>query len=134
LRTKNSPEKSFLGGKLAIASNLDEKPSSALPFEPSPMLLEEPSKPIEEAKSLPVAPAPNFVAAASEIKDYRKTIKTPLKTTPKKAKREKSELLDLGEPKTDQVISQLNELELQQDFKREPSFLPKIEKGLFIIL
>ena len=93
------------------------------------MLLGEPAKPIEEAESFSVAPAPNVVAATSEVKDHRKTIRTPLKTTPKKAKREKSELLDLGQPKTDQVISQFNELELQQPVKREASFLNQIEKG-----
>ena len=108
LRTKNSPEKSFLGGKLAITGRTEEKPSSAPPSEKVPMLMGDSSKPVEDVKSFPLAPAPNFVAATSEIQDYR---------------------LDLGSPKTDQVISQFNDLQLQQAVSKESSFLPKIEKG-----
>ena len=129
LRTKNSPEKSFIGSRLAIISHSEDKPASAPPSEAMPMMLEEPTKSVEETRSFPIAPPSHFVEAASEIKDHRKTIKTPLKITPKKASREKSDISDLGAPKTDQVISQFNDLELQQAEKRESTFLPRIEKG-----
>ena len=118
LRNKQSPEKSFVG-KLAVSARSSEK-SSPRRREPLPLTLKESPLPLEPK---PEQRSSRLAAAAGEIQDHRKTIKSPLKTpvkrTPLEPKREHSELIDLGDKKTDQVTSQLNEMRLDSDKKQD---------------
>ncbi|XP_076820249.1 uncharacterized protein LOC143465703 isoform X1 [Clavelina lepadiformis] len=106
LRTKQSPEKSFIGGKIVLPSprQPSEKPpvvkieENHLPlatFTQTPAILEttESPKPVVE----PAKPTPHQSASTNKTTDFRKTIKSPTKIF--ETEREDSVLLDLRNPK-----------------------------------
>nr|CAB3263399.1 lebercilin [Phallusia mammillata] len=125
LRVKQSPEKSFVGGKVALMSPRQvEKQASPKPE--TPPRKPKPPLAIQESPE-PQKPAPTVLKATTEVTDHRKTIKSP---ELEKTERENSALLDLSSAtKEQQVTKGLNGLRLHEqkpkedDHKRQSVFL-----------
>lgn len=107
---KQSPEKSFVSGKVALISPRQvEKPT--IPKAETPPRPKKQPLAIQESPE-PKESAPLVVNATSETADFRKTIKSP---NFEPVERENSALLDLAStPKEREVTKGLNGLRLQE--------------------